>query len=334
MRILVLGGTRFVGRAFVEEALAAGHEVTLFNRGQTNPDLFTDIETIHGDREVSLEPLAASGRTWDAVFDPSCYVPRVARSAVEALRDLAGHYSFVSSLSVYDDLTALGQDEDGHLATIDDPSTEEITETSYGPLKVLAEREVQRAYGARGSILRPGYICGPYDSLGRMPFWLDRVSRAGEIMAPEGPDAPVQLIDARDIARFALSLAARGEGGVFNLCAPQVPYRMGDLLEAAARVTGAEGVSFTWASADFLVENGLDGWEAFPWWVPPQEFAFSRFDASRALAAGFDVTPIEESFRDCWAWMGSLPEPPLREDRGLPAEREAELLHAWSARSA
>jgi 2'-hydroxyisoflavone reductase len=332
MRLLVLGGTRFVGRAYVEEALAAGHEVTLFNRGKTNPQLFPDVEKIQGDRETSLEPLASAGRTWDAVFDPSCYVPRVARMAVEALHDLAPHYTFISSLSAYDDLTVTGQDETGHLGVLEDPSTEEITNESYGPLKVLAEQEVQRVYGEHALILRPGYICGAYDSLTRMPHWLRRVERGGEVLAPESPDAPVQLIDARDIARFALSLASRGEGGVFNLCAPQEPYRIGDLLETAARVVGQTDVSFTWASAEYLVENELDQWEAFPWWVPPSETAFSRFDASRAHAAGLTVTPIERSFRECWDWLNSDEEIASREDRGLEPEREAELLDAWHAR--
>ncbi|HYG71163.1 MAG TPA: NAD-dependent epimerase/dehydratase family protein [Actinomycetota bacterium] len=334
MRLLVLGGTRFVGRAFVEEALAAGHEVTLFNRGETRPELFPDLEKIRGDRTSSLEPVTALGRTWDAVFDPSCYVPRVARTSVGALRALAPHYTFISSLSVYDDLSTGGQDEDGRLGTLDDPTTEEVTDESYGPLKVLAEREVQAAYGDLALILRPGYICGPYDSAWRMPYWLDRMARGGEVLAPESPDAPVQLIDARDIARFALALATRSEGGVFNLCAPQEPYRIGRLLEIAAETVGARDVRFTWASADFLLENGLDGWEAFPWWVPPQEIAFSRFDASRALAAGLEVRPIEGSFRDCWAWQRSGEDLLVRADEGLEPEREAELLDAWRARNA
>jgi 2'-hydroxyisoflavone reductase len=252
--------------------------------------------------------------------------------AAEALRDLAPHYTFISSLSVYDDLTSTGQDESGHLATMDDPASEEITNESYGPLKVLAEQEVQRVYGERALILRPGYICGAYDSLTRMPHWLRRVARGGEVLAPESPGAPVQLIDARDIARFALALAERGEGGVFNLCAPQDPYRFGELLETAARVVGQRDVSFTWAGADFLVENELDQWEAFPWWVPPSEAAFSRFDASRALAAGLTVTPIETSFRECWEWLNSDEEIANRPDRGLEPEREAELLDAWHAR--
>ena len=332
MRLLVLGGTRFVGRAYVDDALAAGHEVTLFNRGRTNPELFPETEKLVGDREDSLDPVVERGRTWDAVFDPSCYVPRLARSSAEALRDLAPHYTFVSSLSVYDDLSTLGQDESGHLGTIDDPTSEDITDESYGPLKVLAEREVQRVYGDAALILRPGYIGGPWDVLGRMPWWLHRISLGGEVLAPGSPEAPVQLIDARDIARFSLAHAERGEGGVFNLCAPQEPYRLGALLEIAATVVGQDAVTFTWASTEYLVENKLDTWEAFPWWVPPHEFAFSRFDASRALAAGLRITPIEDSFRDCWAWMQTLSEPPLRDDRGLRPEREAELLDAWHAR--
>ena len=334
MRILVLGGTRFVGRAFVEEALADGHEVTLFNRGETNPDLFPDVEKVRGDRTDSLEPLTSLGKTWDAVYDPSCYVPRVARMAAEALEDLAGHYAFVSSLSVYDDLSRTNQDESGHLGEIDDPTIEEITEESYGPLKVLAEREIERVYGERALILRPGYICGPYDSLWRMPYWLHRMTRGGEVLAPESPDAPAQLIDARDIARFSLRLAGGGDGGAFNLCAPQEPYGLGDLLRIAAETVGQGDVRFTWVSADFLVEHGLHTFEALPWWVPPQEIAFSRFDASKALAAGLAVRPIEASFRDCWAWQTSGEEIPVREDRGLPPEREAELLAAWHARAA
>jgi 2'-hydroxyisoflavone reductase len=332
MRILVLGGTRFVGRAFVQEALAAGHEITLFNRGETNPDLFPDVEKVRGDRTVSLEPLTALGETWDAVYDPSCYVPRVARIATEALRDLAPHYSFVSSLSVYDDLSRTNQDESGHLGEIADPTDEEITNESYGPLKVLAEREIQRTYGDRALILRPGYICGPYDSLWRMPYWLHRMTRGGEVLAPESPDAPLQLIDARDIARFALKHAERGGGGEFNLCAPQEPYGIGRLLEAAAETVRQRDVRFTWVSPEFLVEHGLHEYEALPWWVPPQEIAFSRFDASRALAAGLEIRPIDDSFRDCWAWQTSGEDIPVKDDRGLSPERESELLAAWHAR--
>ena len=329
MRFLVLGGTKFVGRAFVEEALAAGHEVTLFNRGRTHPELFPEVEKLHGDRR---DLSAIGSRTWDAVFDPSCYVPRLARLAAQTLRDAAPHYTFVSSLSVYADEVTPGQDETGRLATIIDPSVEEITGETYGALKVLSEQEVQRVYGERALVLRPGYICGPYDGVDRMPYWLRRVERGGELLAPERPDFPVQLIDARDIAAFAQALAGRGEGGVFNLCAPPKPFGFGELLEAAAQAVGQGGLRPTWVSAEFLLEHGLDGWEALPWWVPPAEYAVTRFDQSKALAAGLAARPILDSFRDCWAWDRTRGGEPLRSDRGLEPEREAELLSAWHAR--
>jgi 2'-hydroxyisoflavone reductase len=332
MRILVLGGTRFVGRSFVERALVAGHELTLFNRGTTNPELFPEVEKLRGDRGRDLSAL--EDRTWDAVYDPSCYLPRVARASAEALRDRASHYTFVSSLSVYADTTRTGQDESGSLVTTADPTVEEVTNETYGPLKVLAEAEVQRVFGDRALILRPGYICGPYDNVDRMPYWLRRVERGGEILGPERPDFPVQLIDARDIAWFALAMAARGEGGVFNLCAPQEPYRFGDLLDAAGRAVGRPELEITWASAEFLIEHGLHEFEAFPWWVPPEELAFSRFDASKALAAGLEVRPVEDGFRDCWAWDETRAAEPLRDGEGLSPEREAELLRAWHARAA
>lgn len=167
MRIHVIGGTEFVGRAFVEVALEAGHEVTLFNRGQTNAGLFPEVEKLRGDRGRDVSMLL--GRTWDAVFDPSCYVPRVARMSAEALSGAVGHYTFISSLAVYDDATTIGQDEGGRIRTIEDPTDEEVTEDSYGPLKALAELEVQRVFDERALIVRPGFITGPYDNADRMP---------------------------------------------------------------------------------------------------------------------------------------------------------------------
>lgn len=331
MRILVLGGTRFVGRAFVEEALAAGHELTVFNRGRTDPGLFPDVETVLGDRDRDLGALA--GRTWDAVFDAACYLPRLARASARALAEAVPLYAFVSTLSVYADETTPDQDETAPLATTADPTTEDVTDETYGPLKGLAEREVQAVFGDRALILRPGYICGPYDAVDRMPYWLRRVERGGEILAPERPDFPVQLIDARDLAGFTLARMTSGRGGVFNVCAPQEPYRFGDLLAAAAEAVGRRDLRPVWVSAGFLLEHGLDRWEAFPWWVPPAEIAIARFDATRAFAAGLEARPILESFRDCWAWDRARPDRPLRRGEGLDPAREAELLAAWRARS-
>lgn len=256
MRILVLGGTQFVGRSYVEEALAAGHEVTLFNRGRTRPDLFPDAERIRGDRGEDLSALAV--RSWDAVFDPSCYLPRLARMSAEALADAAPHYTVVSTLSVYADGTLIGQDETGRLATIDDPATEDVTGETYGALKVLAEDEIRRVYGDRALIVRPA------SSAARTTTW-----------------------------------------------------------------TGCRIGSGAWRVAARCSRRS----EAHPWWVPPQEIAVIRFDASRALAAGLEVRPIEESFRDCWAWDRTRANEPPQRDRGLPPEREAELLDAWHAQT-
>ena len=289
MRILVIGGTRFVGRAYVETAFAAGHEVTLFNRGQTNADLFPEIERVRGDRGVDLSVLA--GRTWDAVFDPACYLPRVARISAEALENATRHYAFVSSLSVYDDLTTTGQDESGRLATILDPTDEEINDETYGALKVLAEQEVQRVFGERALVLRPGFITGPYDSIDRMPYW---------------------------------------QGGVFNLCAPAEPHPLGRILETCRDVTGSDA-AFTWVSAEFLSGNGLDAEEALPYWEAPEYVALTRLDPSKALAAGLPVRPLDVSITDTWAWDRTRSGAPLREGIGVSPEREAELLAAWHA---
>jgi len=329
MRILVLGGTEFVGRAYVEEALGAGHHVTLFNRGQTAPELFPGIAKLRGDRDIDLSVLVDG--EWDAVFDPSCYLPRHARMAADILGDVVAHYTLVSSLSVYADETTPDQDESGPLATMEDPTIED-PDAFYGPLKALSEREIERGFGDRALIVRPGFICGPYDNADRMPYWLRRLARGGEVLAPDSPEFPVQLIDARDIARFALTMAERPQGGVFNLCAPPDGHRMEYLLETAARVVGATDVTFTWVPGGFLVEHGLGEWEALPWWVAPRYSAITRFDGSKALSAGLEVRPIEDSFRDCWAWDRIRVAASLAPDVGLSPEREAELLAALRAR--
>ncbi len=196
MKVLVLGGTQFLGRHFVETALAQGHTVTLFNRGQTNPGLYPEVERITGDRTADLSPLR--GRTWDAVIDTSGFVPRVVRSSAEALAPAAGHYIFISSLSVYRDFSA-PVDEASPVETLDDPGVEEVTGATYGGLKALCEEAVLSALPGRSLIVRAGLIVGPYDPLNRFPYWLTRIPRGGDVLAPGSPAHPVQLIDARAI---------------------------------------------------------------------------------------------------------------------------------------
>jgi len=325
MRILVIGGTRFVGRSFVEEALAAGHELTLFNRGRTAPELFADVEHVRGDRDVSLD--AVAGGSWDVVFDPSCYLPRHARTSATTLVDSVEHYTFISSLSAYADETTPDQGESGPLAELVDPANEDIWE-HYGALKVASEREVQRVFGDRALVLRPGFIGGPYDQVDRMPWWLRRLAKRGEVLVPGEPEDRVQVIDARDIATFALALAGRREGGVFNLCAPADGFEMRELLDACAAAVGATDATYTFVPEAFLLEHGVSDDEPVPYWVGTRYGALRRFDPSKAFAAGLVTRPIEETFRDCWAWDRARVQEPL--GVGLEPEREAQLLSAWN----
>ena len=330
MRILILGGTRFVGRHFVEVALDRGHELTLFNRGRSGPELFPGAERIRGDRTVDLAP-AASGRTWDAVFDPSCYTVRAARTAVEALAGRVGHYAFVSSLSVYADQDAPGLDESAPVGTIADPTTEVIDGDTYGPLKALCEREVLRAFPG-ALVERCGFIVGPYDPVDRLPWWIRRISEGGEVLAPARPDYPAQLIDARDIAEWTLAMIDRGEGGVFNVTAPRDPYRLVDVLETARRVSGSDA-RFTWVPEPFLLERGLDPEEEpLPYWLGPGSTGAATSDVSKAYSAGLEVRPLETTIADTYAWERARAREPLRV--GLDAERERSILDAWRSRHA
>lgn len=339
MEVLVLGGTRFLGRAFAEEALGRGHRLTLFNRGESNPGLFSQAERIAGDRDGGLEALR--GRSFDAVLDTSGYVPRVVRASAELLAGRTGLYVFVSSISVYANEAVPGQDESAPVATIADPSVEEITGETYGALKALCEEEVVRLHGARAMIIRPGLIVGPHDASDRFTYWVDRVARGGEILAPDGPDYRTQFIDVRDLAAWMLDLLEREQTGdvgarspagtVFNATGPERHIRLGDLMDVCHRVSGSDA-TFVWADAAFLLEQGVQPWIELPLWIPGEEgVGGNAFDISRALAAGLRFRPLEETVADTLAWSRSRPEDhPFR--AGLSAERESELLRAWHDR--
>src|SRR5215213_1190009 len=222
MRILILGGTVFLGRHVAEAALARGHDLTLFNRGQTNPELFPDVERLRGDRTGDLAAL--SGREWDAVVDTSGYVPRAVRASAELLRDSARHYTFVSSISVYASY-AEAVTEDSPVAQLDGASAEELAPdfSNYGALKALCEEEAERAFGGRALNVRAGLIVGPHDPTGRFTYWPHRIARGGEVLAPGAPRRPVQLIDVRDLAAWIVDSAETGLAGRFNAVSPPVP---------------------------------------------------------------------------------------------------------------
>jgi 2'-hydroxyisoflavone reductase len=324
VKILVLGGTKFVGRALVEAALAAGHTVTLFHRGVTNRDLFPQAEHVLGDRDGDLGLLA--GRSWDVCIDVSGYLPRLVRDSATALRDSVDRYVYVSSISVYADLS-VPRDESGSLATIEDETTEDIwADGAYGALKALGERAVTDVYGERATIVRPGYIIGPYDHTGRFPWWAHRAARGGEMIVPASMAREFQAIDTRDLADFLLIRARSALTGVFNATGPVPAVTMLDLVEAAASESdtdlNVEVIDDAFLTAQGI-ENELPLWADDPDWV-----AWARVDVSRAIGAGLTFRPIEETVAATLAHTEVVP------GVGLEPEREAELLAAWHSRSA
>jgi 2'-hydroxyisoflavone reductase len=318
VKLLVLGGTKFLGRALVEGALAAGHEVTTFNRGQTNPELFSELEKLQGDRDGGLEALR--GRSWNAVVDTSGYVPRIVRESAELLAEAADRYAFVSSISFYADYREPRSEDDPAEQLGDLPGDRLLEDYSnYGALKALCERQVQEVFGERTYIVRPGLIVGPRDPTDRFTYWPRRVRRGGPILAPAPPEQAVQMIDVRDLAGWMLRMLEEGHGGVFNATSPPGALTLGSMLDGC----GAEEV--VWVDEDFLLEQGVEGWSDLPCWIPshvPDHACFQLVDVSRAVAAGLTFRPLAESADDVPEWTGKA---------GLTSEREAELLEAWKA---
>lgn len=320
MRLLLLGGPRFLGRAVTDAALAAGHEVTFFNRGRTNPELYPDVERLVGDRAEDLSPLG--GRTWDAVIDTCGYLPGVVGASAEALAG-TGVYCFVSSISVYADFS-VPVDEDSPVAELGDLPADEVTEASYGPLKALSEDAVHEVFDERALVVRPGLIVGPHDPTGRFTYWPHRIARGGEVLAPAPPDRPTQSIDVRDLGAWIVSLCERGAGGVFNATHPGITF--GALLETCRTVAGVDA-DVTWVTPEFLLAHEVGQWMELPLWLEGTETAYAdRVDVSRAVAAGLTFRPLEETVR------GTLDAAATTEAAGLRPEREAELLEAWHGR--
>jgi 2'-hydroxyisoflavone reductase len=329
MRLLVLGGTKFLGRALVEAALARGHDVSIFTRGRTNPDLFPEVERLRGDRDGDLRAL--EGGRWDAAVDTSGFVPRVVRASAELLRKAVGHYTFVSSGSVYADHSRRNV-ESSALAELEDPASEDV-ETDYGALKAACERIVAEVYGERALVVRAGLIVGPHDPTGRFTYWPVRVARGGDVLAPEPRDARVQLIDVRDLAEWIVRMAEAGRGGVYNAVGPEPRPTLEELLETC-RAVANPSARFVWVGEAFLVERGVAEWMELPLWIAAPEYgAFMDVDVSRAVAAGLTFRPLAETVRATLEWARTDERDGLREDAGLAPEREAELLEEWRART-
>jgi 2'-hydroxyisoflavone reductase len=331
LNILIIGGTRFLGRHLVDAALGRGHQVTLFNRGKSNPGLFPELKTIPGDREQDIEKL--SGRGWDAVIDTCGYVPRIVRLSAEGLAQSGsvGRYVFISSISVYSDLRKIGIDESDPVGILEDQSVEEITGETYGPLKALCEKAVQEIYGERALVVRPGLIVGPNDPTDRFTYWPVRVAQGGEVLAPERPEVPVQIVDVRDISEFIIHLIEENASGVYNATGPDYALTFGRMLETCKQVSGSDA-DIRWASVEFLNQNKVAPWSDLPVWIPdtPEEAGFSRFDVSKAIQAGLTFRPLEEIVRDTIDWAKTRPAE-YEWRAGLKPEREQELLNLLKA---
>jgi 2'-hydroxyisoflavone reductase len=339
LRLLILGGTAFLGPATIEVARARGHEITIFNRGRTNEYLFPDLPKLQGDRFDDLVALETG--EWDVCIDNSGYIPRTVAASAGLLRDRVKQYIFVSSISVFKDFTIKGLNENSAVGTLTAEeiaaarSMSDITGANYGPLKALCEQENTRIFGRRACNIRPGLIVGPMDRSDRFTYWPVRVSQGGEVLAPGTPETITQVIDVRDLAEFIVHAAEQGLDGTFNCTSPSGELTMGELLDTCRRVSASDA-TFTWADAAFLEEQEVAAWSDMPVWVPldGDEAGHPYIDVSRALAAGLTFRPISETVRGTLDWWAT--EPQERRDKpmrsGLTPEREAEVLAAWHAR--
>lgn len=331
LKVLILGGTGISGPHLVRELRAAGHQLTLLNRGKRNPDLFKDVETLIGDRNGPLDVL--KGRDWDVVVDNSGYFPRQLRTSTEILKDHTRHYIYVSSISAYADLTPPGIDEDYKLAELKDPDATEITGDNYGGLKAACEKIVEQTFGERQAVIRPSYIVGPGDITDRFGYWPVRVARGGTMLAPGKPSDPIQFIDVRDMTDFMRACVERQIEGRYNLCNPPGAVTMGDLLETSKRISKSNA-SFVWAPQAFLEENkALDSGE-IPIWAPPvgEQAGATLVSSARAVAQGLRFRDLEVTVKDTLAWHEQRPaDQKARLRAGLTPEREAELLKKLQA---
>jgi 2'-hydroxyisoflavone reductase len=339
LRILILGGTRFIGIHMTALALKRGHSVTFFNRGRTNPGLFPEVERIAGNRNGDVDGLR--GRKWDAVIDTSAYVPRHVRLTATLLGPNVQHYVLISSVSVYPS-SSISRDESSKVAKLDDETTERVDGSTYGALKALCERAAETAMPGRTTMLRPAPIVGPEDNTDRFTYWPARAARGGELMAPGKPSHRIQIIDARDLATFTINAIEARRMGTFNVVSPPGMFTMGHLITeslAAARalVDPQPPPSAVWVDPAFLAEHKVESWSDMPVWIAPHhaDAAFAKTSGHRAWKAGLVITPMRKTVYDTLEWHLKRPlSERTKLKAGIEPAREKEVLAAWHAVSA
>jgi nucleoside-diphosphate-sugar epimerase len=334
LRILILGGTGFTGPYQVRYALSRGHKVTTFNRGKTHPgELPPEVEQLIGDRNGQLDAL--KNRQWDVVIDNPTTLPAWVRDAAQILKGNVDRYVFISTISVYGEAKT-GPDENAPTEKYEgaDPYKETLEAMkasgykTYGPLKVLSEKETEKWFPGKTLIIRPGLIVGPRDETDRFTYWPVRIERSGEVLAPGSQNDPVQFIDARDLAEWTIRRVENRETGIYNATGPGKPLAIGEMLD---QIKGAfsSDATFTWVPADFLGKQKVEAWSDMPVWTG-EESGMARTNITRALAKGLTFRPLAETARDTLAWFKSQPQDRQSKLRaGLTPEREAEVLAQW-----
>jgi 2'-hydroxyisoflavone reductase len=325
--ILFIGGTSFVGRHTAEAAIARGHAPTFFHRGKTGAHLFPDHEHVLGDRNHDLALLG--GRSWDAAIDVCAYLPRQVAQAADVLAGAVGRYCYVSTVSVYKSPDSPGFDEESPLYTaadLPDPTTEAVDASTYGPLKALGEVAARRGFGEQALLIRPTYVIGPHDATDRFTYWVRRASGGGEMLAAGPPNAPIQVIDVRDLGEFIVHLLETQAEGPFNAVGPATPLTWEAMLTTCAEATSSEA-TVTWADAEFLRAQGVTVEVEFPLWLGREASTLMQCDGTRGTAARLHRRPLQESIRDILAWDRARGTPELA--RALGNQRESELLVLW-----
>lgn len=334
MRLLILGGTVFLGRAVTDAALAGGHHVHHLNRGVSSPP-DPRVNTLHADRnDVAALVAAVEGLEWDAVIDTSGYLPQAVAKSVAALSARTGSYCFISSISAYAGFPPDGYDETAPLAAAPDPLPEAMTPPTYGPLKAACEAVVAKGFGARALVIRPGLIVGPRDPTDRFTWWTARMALGGTVLAPGRPGRQVQFIDVRDLADWIIAMLERGATGTFNATGPERPLSMEHLL-AASRTVAESDAAIEWVDDAFLVANSVVPWKEMPLWIPesdPSLHGFMGASIARARAAGLRFRGLDVTLQATLEWARSRPADHAWK-AGLPREREAEVLRMWKERT-